>query len=57
MEPGIIPEVCLFLTITKECVQRAQALSDPRAKRKGSSGRCRTPFGGEGVVGPGTDTS
>jgi hypothetical protein len=51
MEPGSIPEVHLFLTVTEEYAQGVQALCDPRAKRKGSSGRSRTPSGGEGVCG------
>jgi hypothetical protein len=43
--------VRLFLTITEEYAQGVQTLCDPRAKREGSSGRSRTPSGGEGVCG------
>ena len=50
-EPGSIPEVHLFLTVTEEYAQGVKALCDPRAKRKGSSERSRTPSGGEGVYG------
>jgi hypothetical protein len=51
MEPGIFPEVRLFLIVTEEYTQGVQALCDPRAKREGSSGRYRTPSGGERVCG------
>jgi hypothetical protein len=49
MEPGSFPEVHLFLTATEEYAQGVQALCDPCVKREGSSGRSRTPSGGERV--------
>jgi hypothetical protein len=49
MEPGSFPEVHLFLAATEEHAQGVQALCDPCVKREGSSGRSRTPSGGERV--------
>jgi hypothetical protein len=51
MEPGSFPEVHLFLTATEEYVQGVQDLCDPCVKGEGSSGRSRTPSGGEKVCG------
>ena len=51
MEPGSFTEAHLFPTATEEYVQGVKTLCDPCVKREGSSGRSRTPSGGERVCG------